>query len=104
MTTQDHVLSDFRQKLGDLYGARLEKVVLYGSRARGEARDDSDYDVAVFIKDMNDRWAEIDRLGAMASDILYRDLAVIHAMPYGAGSYQDRTPLMHEIRRDGREI
>ena len=29
---------------------------------------------------------------------------VIHAMPYHAGSYQDRTSLMREIRREGVDL
>ena len=31
-------------------GARLARVVLFGSPARREARPDSDYDMAVFLK------------------------------------------------------
>lgn len=45
----DPVLSRFRTELAKLYGERIERVVLYGSRARGDARPDSDYDVAVFL-------------------------------------------------------
>jgi predicted nucleotidyltransferase len=37
-------------------------VVLYGSRARGDAQADSDYDVAVSLRDMPDRMAEMNRL------------------------------------------
>ena len=34
-----------------------DKVILYGSRARGSAREDSDYDLAfVFPPDRRDRW------------------------------------------------
>jgi len=29
---------------------------------------------------------------------------VIHALPYRAGSYEDRTSLMREIRRDGIDL
>jgi uncharacterized protein len=36
--------------------------VLFGSRARGDAQSDSDYDVALFLKEPTDTWAEIDRL------------------------------------------
>src|SRR5215471_13769906 len=33
----------------------VEKLILFGSRARGEARPDSDYDVAVVVRDLSDR-------------------------------------------------
>ena len=45
----DPILKRFRAELDALYGERIERVVLFGSRARGDARDDSDYDVAVFL-------------------------------------------------------
>jgi len=98
------VLSKFRAVLNELYGDRIERVVLYGSRARGDAREDSDYDVAVFLKDLDDRWAEMDKIAVAADDILDETGAVIHAMPYRAGSYQERTPLMHELRREGIDV
>ena len=60
--THDPILTRFRAALDEIYGARLERVVLFGSRARGEARPDSDYDVAVFLKSLPDRWTELDRL------------------------------------------
>jgi predicted nucleotidyltransferase len=46
--TADPVLARFCRALTETYGDRLERVVLYGSRSRGDARTDSDYDVAVF--------------------------------------------------------
>ena len=64
-----------------LYGDRLERVVLFGSRARGDAHADSDYDVAVFLRDLADRWHEIRRLSAIETDILAETGAFIHAMP-----------------------
>ena len=39
----------FRQALDKVYGDKIERVVLFGSRARGDARPGSDYDVAVFL-------------------------------------------------------
>jgi predicted nucleotidyltransferase len=60
--TDDPILTRFRAALEHIYGARLERVVLFGSRARGEARSDSDYDVAVFLRSLPDRWTELDRL------------------------------------------
>jgi predicted nucleotidyltransferase len=100
----DPVLLRFRSALEAMYGDQIERVVLFGSRARGDARPDSDYDVAVFLKSFHDRWSEVDRLIPVVTDILYDDGAFIHAMPYREGAYWDRTPLMHEIRREGLDL
>jgi len=100
----DPILKRFRVALNEMYGDRLERVVLYGSRARGDAREDSDYDVAVFLKGFTDSWQEVDRLIPVVTDIIDDTGAVIHAMPYRAGAYNDRTSLMHEIRREGVEL
>ena len=58
----DPILKRFRATLDEIYGDRLERVVLFGSRARGDAETAADYDVAVFLRDMPDRWRELDRL------------------------------------------
>ena len=102
--TTDPVLLRFRAALDEMFGDQIERVVLFGSRARGEARPESDYDVAAFLKDFQDRWREVERLIPVVSDILYEDGAFIHAMPYREGAYRDRSPLMHEIRREGRDL
>lgn len=100
----DPILARFRAALDTLYGDRLERVVLFGSRARGDAHADSDYDVAVFLKDLTDRWGEGRRLSVIETDILAETGAFIHSVPYRAGSYRQRTPLMHEIRREGIDL
>src|SRR6266478_1187868 len=88
----DPVLMHFRAAVTEIYGDRLERVVLFGSRARGDAKRDSDYDVAVFLRDMADRFAEMNRLADLTTDILDETGEFIHAMPYRAGSYNERTP------------
>jgi predicted nucleotidyltransferase len=102
--TADPALTRFRTALREMYGDQVERVVLFGSRARGDARPNSDYDVAVFLKDFHDRWSEVDRLIPIVTDILYDDGVFIHAMPYREGAYRDRTPLMHEIRSEGLDL
>lgn len=98
------VLSKLRDALRALYGDQIERIVLYGSRARGDAREDSDYDVAVFLKNLENRWKEPDKIAIVATNILADTGAVIHAMPYRAGAYQERMPLMHELRREGIDL
>ena len=58
----------------------------------------------VFLKDLADRWAEADKIAVITTDVLDETDEVIHAMPYRAGSYRERTPLMHELRREGRDL
>ena len=102
----DPILKRFRDTLDEIYGQRLERVVLYGSRARGDAREDSDYDVAVFLRDyVPGTTTELYRLADLSTAILDETGEFIHAMPYRAGSYNDeRMPLMHEIRSDGIDL
>ena len=98
---EDPILTRFRAALDALYGDRLERVVLYGSRARGDHWPDSDYDVAVFIKYPGTLGEEILRLASITSDILFETGAVISATPFRAGAYRERTGFMHELRQDG---
>ena len=101
----DPVLKRFRAAVSEIYGDRVERVVLFGSRARGDAHPDSDYDIAVFLLDMTDQPADMNRLADLATHILYEGGPFIHAMPYRAGSYNDeRMPLMHEIRAEGIDL
>lgn len=100
----DPVLNRFRSGLERLFGDRLERVVLFGSRARGDMRADSDYDVAVFLRDRRGLWEELGLLAELEADILDETGAVISAKPLPAGSYDERTPLMGEIRRDGIDL
>ena len=102
--TDDPILKRFRGALAQLYGDRLERVVLFGSRARGDVREDSDYDIAVFIRDPGPFWGEVDRLVDVETELLYDTGAVINSMPCRAGAYQDRTSLMREIRREGVDL
>ena len=100
----DVILSRFRAALDEIYGGRLERVVLFGSRARGHARPDSDYDVAVFITDAGTFAEESARLAAVSTDILFDTGAVISATPFLAGAYRERTGFMHELRKDGLDL
>jgi uncharacterized protein len=103
-TIVDPILSRFRAALDEVYGERIERVVLFGSRARGDARPDSDYDVALFLKDLDGFGKEARRIVEIEADILTATGAVINAMPLQAGAYRDRTGLMWELRREGLDL
>jgi hypothetical protein len=50
-------LRQFRRDVEAHFPGRVVDVILFGARARGDARPDSDYDVAVFIEGPDDRRA-----------------------------------------------
>jgi predicted nucleotidyltransferase len=90
LRTDNPVIARFRAALDSAFGQRIERVVSYGSRARGDAGSDSDYDVAVFLREMNDRWPEIKRLADIGTEILID--TVVHAMPFRAGHGTNARP------------
>ncbi len=45
-----NTLSEMGSRLREIYGESLDKVILYGSYARGEETVDSDVDIAVILK------------------------------------------------------
>ncbi len=103
------ILTRFRAALGEVYGARLARAVLYGSRARGDARPIPITTLRCLCATCRiaplDRAAELKRLADIATGLLYETGACIHAMAYHADAYNDpRMPLMHEIRSHGVEL
>ncbi len=99
------VIAEFKAALKEAYGDRIERVVLYGSRARGDATGDSDYDIAVFLRDLDSPADEFYPLAAIQIKLLDKTGAFIHAMPFAAG-YWDHpsSPLMYEVRKDGLDL
>ena len=46
----------------------------------------------------------MDRLADLGTDILNKTGEFVHAMPYRAGSYDERTPLMLAVRSEGIDL
>jgi predicted nucleotidyltransferase len=78
--TADPVLVDFATRLKQALGAHLRELWLFGSRARGEARPDSDYDLLVLVdhdaNQLRDRVLDLqvemlDRHDALVTTLLY---------------------------------
>ena len=56
-------------------GVRVEKIILFGSRARGDYREDSDYDILVVVRDKLD-WRVKRKLSLMIRKKLVRELGM----------------------------
>ncbi len=66
------ILAELRLGLESLYGDRLGGLYLFGSYARGEAEPESDIDVLIVLDDVSDYPGEVDRTGALASELSLR--------------------------------
>jgi uncharacterized protein len=67
--TVEETLSELKRGLSALYGDRLEGVFLFGSRARGDARPDSDLDLLVVLDAIPSYGAEIERTSELTAQI-----------------------------------
>jgi predicted nucleotidyltransferase len=95
-------MAAFTAALRAAFGERLAKAVPYGSRARGaEAHAESDWDVAVLLRDMTDRWAENAWLADITTELMLSHGEVVDAMAFAEGEDAERTPLMWCVRHEG---
>lgn len=95
------VVRRVRAELERLYGDRLQRVILYGSRARGDAHEESDYDLIAVLDDVPDHWAEVRRLSSLSFDLMLETGAFIMIIPNTATDLQNQTLFMENVRREG---
>jgi hypothetical protein len=95
-------LRAFRREAEGALPGKIAGVVLFGSRARGNARRDSDYDVAVLIRGLDDRRSIDHTLADMAYPHI---LAGFHirpvAIPADFLASSPRNRFAMELLRDG---
>lgn len=108
-TLADPILARLKKELEVLYGARLKRTLLYGSRARGDHQPDSDYDVLVVLDGPIDRRIERERLSALSvrltwDTVTYPNPVVASFKIVAEDDIAARTGFMHNVRREMIEL
>ena len=99
------ILKEFKEKLIDLYKDQLVDVLLYGSYARGEQREDSDIDIAVVLKGNISPFKEIDRITEFSYDLSLKYSVLISIHPISNNDYLSRNyPFVLNLREEGISI
>ena len=107
MLTSNDIIPQFKNAARKIYGEQLDKIVLFGSRARGDFKNDSDFDFLVVIKDDNLTISKEanKKISDFVYDIWEKTYIRIHALPMSAQKfYSAKTPLLYWIRKEGKEI
>lgn len=95
-------LDEFVERVRKIYDGRFQTMILYGSRARGTAEEDSDVDVLVVLNPLDDFWTELSRLQTLAGPISLKHDVVFSAIPVSANEFEEpKTPLLINAKRDG---
>ena len=99
------VLKEIKRTLQKIYGKRLKKIILYGSYARGEANENSDLDLLVVLKEMENICEELDRISRPLGEIDLKYDTLTSIIPVKAEDFEQKNfPLFLNARREGIEI
>lgn len=101
------VVDEYVPELSRIFGNHLEKIILYGSSARGENREDSDIDVAVvsnlpkqYIRWNSTYWKQaID--AAFAINERHDFHVLLSPKIVDAAFLKEWSPLQHNIMSEG---
>lgn len=103
---KDSILAKFIREISDVRD-KIERVYLFGSRARGNERPDSDYDLLVVVAE-NFSKVDKDVLYDIVMDILLATGRLISLKIFKEGEFkrlkQMQTPFMRHISKEGIQI
>jgi predicted nucleotidyltransferase len=103
----ERALRDFLARVP--VGLPYERAILYGSRARGDHRPDSDADLALIMSEHADDWPTLSALSGLAFDVFLDTGILIQPVPISAQNWADperfpRPSFLRNVAREGIDL
>ena len=101
-----HIISRFKSTIQDLYGERLSKLILFGSYAREEAKEDSDIDFLVILKDKNiSAFSEIEKINNRVYNMILESGRIISFIPTTEDKFENSPNHFYTlVKQEGKAI
>ncbi|WP_017295880.1 nucleotidyltransferase family protein [Geminocystis herdmanii] len=97
------ILLIFKKQLQEIYRDKLVNVILFGSQAKGTAKEDSDIDVLILLKDQEINIGnEIERTGKIICDLSLKYEKIISRLFMSEDYFNTYdSALIRNIRQEG---
>jgi uncharacterized protein len=98
------VLEQFKLEVKKMLGDRLDRLVLFGSRTRGDAAPDSDFDLLVTVKNLQE--TDRNRVFEIAADLSLKYDTVLAVLVVPAKDFtEDRYFYLYDnIQKEGQVV
>jgi uncharacterized protein len=98
------MLKRFKKEVGKVLGDRLDRVVLFGSRSRGDAAPDSDFDLLVTVQNLQE--TDRERVFEIAADLSLDYNTILAVLVVPANDFtEDRYFYLYEnIQKEGQVV
>ncbi len=84
------------------YGNKVKKVILYGSYAKGNPKEDSDIDIMVVVDNSVNSYKIEEELNEILFDILIEYRKLVSLLVVNEGLFQNyKSPLFSNIKEEG---
>jgi predicted nucleotidyltransferase len=107
LTSEEQAWLDvYRQVLAEQFSGLVERIIIFGSKARGTSTPDSDLDVLLIIREGD--WRLKDALTTPAYDLAVGTDVVPSILAYTEQEWEDRrrlrAPFWQAVDRDGVQV
>jgi predicted nucleotidyltransferase len=101
----DSLVDALATDLRALYGERLVHLLVFGSRGRGDAEDESDLDLLVVLEELESPWVELRRMDEVLWRHTERSGVTVSAWPISGAEFdQPTSPALIRARSEAVEV